>query len=298
MTLREAFDNFIFSKQLQGCSAKTVTCYRQVIYPLVEYVGADEELASFSRDKYNEYIAALTCRKYSRSTLASYVRQLKVFFRWLEDEYCIDLSTSKLKVPKANRKIVHIYTDSELKLIFDSIDAETEWLRLRNCAMVALMLDSGLRQNEVCTLQSNDIEWQRGTLKVLGKGSKERVVPFGNLSRHYMTEYKKLCPYSEEYFFVGRRGDEVTGDSVKHFMHKLSKKLPFAFSSHRLRHNFATNYCLDQYERFGHVDLYRLMILMGHEDIETTRIYLHHANQIIAAVTAISHLDKVLKLEK
>ena len=298
MTFGVAFYKFLYTKQLQGCSEKTLTCYRQVILPLVNFIGPDVPLIDLTREKYTSYVAVLSSRNYSRSTLASYVRQLKVFLRWLEDEYCIDLSTSKLKVPKANRKVVHIYTDSEIKLIFDSIDAETEWLQLRNCAMVALMLDSGLRQNEVCTLQSDDIDWQRGTLKVLGKGSKERVVPFGNLSRHYMTEYRKLCPYSEKYFFVGRRGDEVTGDSVKHFMHKLSKKLPFAFSSHRLRHNFATNYCLDQYEKYGQVDLYRLMILMGHEDIETTRIYLHHANQIIAAVTAISHLDMVLKFEK
>ena len=297
MTLGQVFDNFIFAKQLQGCSPKTIVCYCQVIRPFIDYVGAASDLDLFTRDDYNAYIADLTSRNYSRSTLSSYVRQLKVFLRWVEDEYELNLSTSKLKVPKASRKMVHIYTDDEIRLIFDSVSAENEWLQLRNCAMVALMLDSGLRQNEVCTLRSEDISWQRGTLKVLGKGSKERVVPFGNLSRHYMFRYRALCPYSEEYFFVGRRGDEVSGDSVKHFMHKLSKKLPFAFSSHRLRHNFATNYCFDQYERFGHVDLYRLMILMGHEDIETTRIYLHHANQIIAAVSAISHLDKILKLE-
>lgn len=297
MKMGEAFDNFIFSKKLQGCSVKSVTCYSQVIRPLIEYVGADEELDSFSRDKYNEYIALLTSRNYSRATLSSYVRQLKVFLRWLEDEYSINLSTSKLKVPKASRKVVHIYTVDEIRMIFDCIDADQKWLQLRNCSMVALMLDSGLRQNEVCTLRSADISWQRGTLKVLGKGSKERIVPFGNLSRHYLTEYRKLCPYSEEYFFVGRRGDEVTADSVKHFMYKLSKKLPFAFSSHRLRHNFATNYCLDQYEKYGQVDLYRLMILMGHEDIETTRVYLHHANQIIASINAISHLDKVYRLD-
>lgn len=256
MTLAEAFDKFIFAKQLQGCSAKTVVCYRQVIYPLIEYAGADAELQSFSRDTYNSYIATLTSGNYSRATLSSYVRQLKVFLRWLEDEYTINLGTSKLKVPKANRKMVHIYTDDEIRLIFDSITAETEWLQLRNCAMVALMLDSGLRQNEVCTLRSADISWQRGILKVLGKGSKERVVPFGHLSGYYMTEYLKLCPYSEDYFFVGRRGDEVTGDSVKHFMYKLSKKLPFMFSSHRLRHNFATNYCLNQYKQYSQVDLY------------------------------------------
>lgn len=298
MTLNAAFENFILSKHLQGCSEKTLDCYSQVIRPLVEYLGADSDISTITRGGYNGYIAILVSKKHSRSTLASYVRQLKVFFRWLESEYGLDLETSKLKVPRAYKKMVHIYTDQEIETIFSTISAESEWLTVRNQAMVALMLDSGLRQQEVCTLQSADISWQRCTLKVTGKGNKERVVPFGQFSKHFMQKYRQLCPYSEDYFFVGRRGESVTGDAVKHFMYKLASKLPFEFSSHRLRHNFATNYCLNQYEKYGHIDLYRLMILMGHEDIETTRLYLHHANQIIASITAISHLDKVLKLDE
>ncbi len=295
MTLDAVFYNFLFVKKLQGCSAKTIDCYCQVIRPLVDYAGSDLLLADFNRDIYNGYIDMLVSRHYSRSTLASYVRQIKVFLRWIEDEYSVNLSTSKLKVPKASRKVVHIYTDDEIRLIFDTVDAESEWLRLRNCSMIALMLDSGLRQNEVCMLRSVDISWQRCTVKVLGKGSKERVVPFGSLSRKFMQRYRALCPFSGDYFFLSRRGALVTNDSVKHFISKLSRKLPFAFSSHRLRHNFATNYCLDQYDKYGQVDLYRLMVLMGHEDIETTRIYLHHANQLIAAANAISHLDKIFR---
>ena len=294
MTLENVFDRFLFQKKLQGCSVKTLQCYSKVIRPLINHIGAAASLEALTRDGYNSYIAALSDRPLSRATLSSYVRQLKVFLRWVEDEYNIDLETSKLKVPRSHRKVVHIYSDQEIKLIFDSVVAENEWLRLRNCAMIALMLDSGLRQNEVATLQTEDINWKRGILKVLGKGSKERVVPFGNLSRYYMTSYCELCPFTKSYFFVGRRGDEVTNNSVKLFMSKLSRKLPFDFSCHRLRHNFATNYCLDQYYQYGQVDVYRLMILMGHEDVETTRIYLHHANEIIASITAISHLDKVL----
>ena len=296
MVLDAAFNNFIFAKQLQGCSEKTLNCYRQVIYPLVSFVGSDVFLEELTREKYNEYISVLVSRKYSRTTLASHVRQIKVFLRWLESEYDLDLSTDKLRVPKAYKKVVHIYSDDELQLIFDTIHAESDWITARNRALVALMLDSGLRQNEVCTLRSEDISWQNGTLKVVGKGSKERVVPFGNLSRKFMLRYRQLCPYWE-FLFVGRRAEIRSADSVKHFVYRLSSKLPFEFSSHRLRHNFATNYCLDQYKEHGQVDLYRLMILMGHEDIETTRVYLHHANQIIASITAISHLDKVLKLD-
>lgn len=298
MNLNAAFDNFILSKRLQGCSEKTLKCYAQVVHPLVVFLGVDSEVSDLTRSRYNDYIAILVSKNHSRSTLSSYVRQLKVFLRWLESEYGLDLETSKLKVPRAYKKMVHIYTDQEIETIFFTISAENEWLTARNCAMVALMLDSGLRQQEVSTLQSADISWQRCTLKVTGKGNKERVVPFGRFSKHYMLKYRKLCPYSEDYFFVGRRGGIVTCDAVKHFMYKLSSKLPFEFSSHRLRHNFATNYCLNQYEKYGQVDLYRLMILMGHEDIETTRLYLHHANQIIASITAISHLDKVLKLDE
>ena len=298
MILNAAFDSFLLSKRLQGCSEKTIKCYDQVVHPLVQYLGTGTDVCDVTRFRYNEYVAFLVSKNYSRSTLASYIRQLKVFLRWLESEYGLDLETSKLKVPRAFKKVVHIYSDDEIQLIFNSISAESEWITVRNCAMVALMLDSGLRQEEVCTLQSADIAWQRCTLKVNGKGNKERVVPFGKFSKQFMIRYRLLCPYSEEYFFVSRRGDIVSTDSVKHFIHKLGKKLPFEFSSHRLRHNFATNYCLNQYEKFGHVDLYRLMILMGHEDIETTRLYLHHANQIIASITAISHLDKVLKLDE
>lgn len=298
MTLDAAFDNFIFSKRLQGCSKKTLNCYAQVVHPFVQFLGSDVEISEVTRPRYNEYVSVLVSKNYSRTTLSSYIRQLKVFLRWLECEYNLDLETSKLMVPRAFKKVVHIYSDSEIKVIFDSISSESTWLTARNRAMVALMLDSGLRQQEVCTLQSADISWQRCTLKVIGKGNKERVVPFGQFSKRFMMEYRQLCPYSRDYFFVGRRGDEVTTDSVKHFIYKLGLKLPFEFSSHRLRHNFATNYCLNQYEKYGQVDLYRLMILMGHEDIETTRLYLHHANQIIASITAISHLDKVLKLDE
>lgn len=294
MTIDKAFENFILSKKLQGCSDKTLECYRLANEPFIKFLGADFETETLTRQHYNDYILELSEKKLSRATLASYIRQIKVFLKWIEEEFEFSLKTEKLRIPKAYKKVVHIYTDEELRTIFQAVETESEWLTARNKAMISLMLDSGLRQNEVCTLQANDISWERGTVKVLGKGNKERIVPIGNLSKHYMRQYSQLCPYESNNFFIGRRGKNVTCDSVKHMMNKLSKKLPFEFSSHKLRHNFATNYCLDQYERFGQVDLYKLMILMGHEDVETTRIYLHHANQIIASMSTISHLDKVM----
>ena len=82
---------------------------------------------------------------------------------------------------------------------------------------------------------------------------------------------------------------------VKNFMWNLAQKLPFEFSSHKLRHNFATNYCIDQYEKHGFVDIYKLMILTGHEDVKTTNRYLHIANQIIVSRESVSHIDKIFQ---
>lgn len=281
-------------KRLQGLSEKTICCYMQFVTPFLNYVGMSTNVADLTKDSVTAYIGILFKRDISRATLATYVRHVKVFLCWLESEYDIDLCTHSIKVPKTAKKIIHVYDDSEIREIFSVVRADREWLTLRNKAMIALMLDSGLRQNEVCTLLRCDVSYRTNTLKICGKGNKERIVPLGQLSQYFMKEYENLCPYENSRFFVSRNGGVVTCDSVKHFMYKLGKTLPFEFSSHKLRHNFATNWCIDQYEKHKNIDIYRLMILMGHEEIDTTRRYLHFANQIIASKSNISHLDMVL----
>jgi site-specific recombinase XerD len=130
-------------------------------------------------------------------------------------------------------------------------------------------------------------------MKVHGKGNKERLVPLGNISKRYIFEYMKVCPFDSLYLFVSRRGDIVSPNSLKQMVSKIGKKLPFEFSCHKLRHNFATNYCLDQYRFNGNIDIYSLMSIMGHENVKTTERYLHFATQIIASENHISHLDKI-----
>lgn len=294
MTLQQAFDNFIFSRRIQGLTDKSIDCYMSFIKPFMVHIGSEIDISMINRDLVNTYIEKLLKRSISRATVATYVRHIKIFLKWIEEEYEICIQADKIKVPKTPKKVLHIYTDDEIRRIFDSVRANDEWIRLRNCCAIALMLDSGLRQNEVCTLQRADINFQSGTMKICGKGNKERVVPFGKITRHYMTLYDGLCPYHEEYFLVSRGGSQLTTNAVKLFIQKIAKNLPFPFSSHKLRHNFATNYCINQYEQKGNVDIYSLMLLMGHEDVETTQRYLHFAQQIIATKSSISHLDKLL----
>lgn len=89
--------------------------------------------------------------------------------------------------------------------------------------------------------------------------------------------------------------NNICCDAVKHLISKVAKQLPFDFSSHKLRHNFATNYCIDQYEKYGRIDIFQLMSIMGHENIATTQKYLHYAMDIIAARADVSHINKLIK---
>jgi site-specific recombinase XerD len=293
MTILEAFNEFIESRELYGLSEDTIICYRSFVTPLITYVGDDTDIQDVTALQVKEYISMIMKRPISKATKATYIRHNKIFLKWLEENYKINLSAAKIRVPKTPKKMLRIYTDDEIATIFNSIYSENEWLTVRNRAIVALMLDSGLRQGEVCTLLRKDVQFSQNIIKILGKGSKERYVPIGKLTTYFLQEYLRLCPYKSEFMFVNRRGMELSRDAVKHMMFKISEQLPFEFSSHKLRHNFATNYCLDQYREKGQVDIFKLMVLLGHEDIETTKRYLHLANQIIASQSSISHIDKL-----
>lgn len=293
MTVQQAFENFIFAKQMQGCTEKSIVCYQDFCKPFIAFVGSDRDISTLNKDLYNKYLKTLYDRKISQSTRATYTRHFKSFVHWVQEEYELDLQYNKIKVPKTPKKVLHIYSPDEIRQIFQTVRADKEWLVARNQCIIALMLDSGLRQKEVCTLQRKDIDLIARTLKINGKGNKERIVSIGLFSQRYIELYDKLCPYHKDYFFTNNHGEPLTTNSVKLFMQKMSKSLPFPFSSHKLRHNFATNYCINQLEHRGQVDIYSLMILMGHEDVATTERYLHFARQIIASKNTISHLDKL-----
>lgn len=297
MNLVDAREEFIHSRQKKDLSPISLKSYRDCLETFLQYLGFEYDINNLTVSLVEQYIDMVMERNISRATKATYMRNLKIFLSWAELTYGIQVDATTIFVPKTPKKILRIYTDNEIVEIFSSAENDITWISDRNRAIIALMLDSGLRQNEVCTLEKKNLLFKQGIVKVLGKGNKERIVPLGNLAMQYVQRYLDACPYKKsEYVFLNLYGISLSCDAVKHLMYKIASKLPFEFSSHKLRHNFATNYCLDQYDKYGQVDIYRLMILMGHENITTTRRYLHMANQMIATKTNISHMDRLEKL--
>lgn len=294
MTVQESFDNFILSRKLADLSPKTISDYQLFVYPFVRYVGADKDVSDVLQSDIQGYITDVLSRRLSKATRATYIRHVKIYLRWVSLQYDTAFDAKVIKVPKSPKRNVHIYTDDEIKQLFASIHSTFDWLEYRNKAIIALMYDSGLRREEVCGLLWANLSFKSNLMTVRGKGDKERTVPIGSLTKYYLSEYQNICPFKSKYVFLDLNGDTMSGNAVRLVVSRLSATLPFDLSSHKLRHNFATNYCLDQYRQNGQVDIYRLMYLMGHEDISTTRRYLHMANEILASQSCISHLDNII----
>lgn len=295
MTVQEGLEEFLFQKKLAGLSPNTINAYQNMISIFIGFIGPNLPVESLSMEIVRKYISMTLDRSVSISTKSSYIRNMKIFLRWLDDESGLSFDCRKIKVPKSRRRHVHIMTDSEIECLFSSVTSAIPWITARDRAILALMLDSGIRQGEVCNLKKCDIDYERMIMKVTGKGAKERMVALGVASGEFLAHYLSICPFQSDYVFLGRLGAPITTNTVKVFVNRLKHKLGFDFSSHKLRHNFATNYCIDSIRATGNSNVYDLSILLGHESVETTRIYEHFAHELLVLENRNSHLDRVLK---
>lgn len=294
MTIAEAKDRFLYEKQLKNCSQETVRSYHYFIKVFMDYIGP-YDVESLTMADIERYALHLYASDLSAATHHTYLHHLRIFLNWCAKKVTLQLDPSEIAVPKSPKKSLRIYSDEDIRLIYQTDCTNDEMLNARNRALVSLMLDSGLRQRELCTVRLSDIDFSARRLKVLGKGNKERIVPLGRVTIALIRKYLELSPDPDaKYVFLNAYGKPLTGNAVKLFMRKMAGLLPFEFSSHKLRHNFATNYCIDKLEKEGTVDTYSLMYIMGHESIETTERYVHLAREIIASKTCISHVDSIL----
>lgn len=297
MTIWEYFEQFIFQKQLQGLSDFSIRSYRDHIGVFVKYIGESSDLSDITLEKVNAYIFSLYNKKLAKATIATYIRNLRIFLTWINTEYGgLPFEPKKIKIPKTPKKLVRIYTDEEIQYIFSLASVSVPWITARNRAIIALMLDSGIRQSEICSLLKINVSFDTMSMKVTGKGAKDRFVPLGYISSTFLKDYLLQCPYKDvAYVFVNKLGKPLSCNAIKVFANRLKHQLPFEFSSHKLRHNFATNYCIDHIHDSGNTNVYDLSIIMGHESIETTKKYEHFAHEMLALQNRISHLDKVYK---
>ncbi|MCH8232182.1 MAG: site-specific tyrosine recombinase XerD [Bacteroidetes bacterium] len=222
-----------------------------------------------------EYINELGMTAYSQARILS---GLKSFFKYLRFEEIITLEpTALIESPRLGRKLPDTLSYLEIVTILDSIDLSTP-AGGRNRAMLEVLYSSGLRVSELTNLTLNNLYFDIGFIRVLGKGSKERLVPIGTDAIKYLKIYIDLirCHVpikkgNEKYVFLNQRGTRISRVSVFNIIKQAAGQAAIQknVSPHTFRHSFATHLIE------GGADLRAVQEMLGHESITTTEIYTH-----------------------
>ncbi len=201
---------------------------------------------------------------------------IKLFHRFLvkEGELKEDI-TSALDSPKTWRKLPHFLTLEEVTLMIELPDLRKEE-GVRDRALLELFYATGLRVSELAKLKVEDLNFEAGFLKCMGKGSKERIVPLGSKCRESLEKYLKRvrqqpAASAVSFLFLGRSGQGITRQALWQIVKRYARRAGITkkISPHTFRHSFATH----MLERGA--DLRVVQELLGHSDIATTQIYTH-----------------------
>jgi len=199
---------------------------------------------------------------------------------------------ARFKLPKAQRKTIDVLTDDEIRRLFSCFDLRT-MTGARNYAMCALMLDSGLRLNEVVTLPIGGVHVSEGYAIVDGKGNKQRLVPLGLQSKRALIRYMGRVPVCsvEAPLFVKDTLIPLQQSTIKQLFRKLKVRAGIPrLRPHLLRHSFATRYL----EHGG--DIYSLQQILGHTSLEMVKRYVHMIpSKTVISFPRFSPLDNLAK---
>lgn len=284
---------FLSTKQTDNLSTVTVAWYGWLLRKFADTLE-DNHLSHLTLEDARRFVASLQARvtRYvdhpvspekqgglSPYTVSAYVRALKVFSTWLYDEkYTKTDLFARLKRPKLPKTEITVLTEDEKRRIFESINQNT-MTGSRTFAIMLMLLDTGLRANELCELKLENVNLDSQRMKVLGKGNKERWVPFGlRVKKALMRYLNAFRPESEcDNVFLTDEGNPLTYNALKLVIARIAKKAEVErLHLHLCRHSFAVTYLLNG------GDLGTLREILGHSDISVTNKYLHLADSSIS----------------
>ena len=292
-----AIDRFVDAVWLEdGLSANTLAAYRRDLTALAQWLrqNAATELDAAQESHLQAYFAA----RHSLSKATSANRRLTVFkryFRWALRERIVQVDpTLRMLAAKQALRVPKTLSEDQVDALLTAPDTNTP-LGLRDKAMLELLYASGLRVSELVKLKTLHVSLNEGILRIMGKGSKERLVPFGDMARDSLLGYMQnargtlLGAKQTDDLFVTASGPKAGTAMSRIMFWSLIKKYAIVagitapLSPHTLRHAFATHL-------LNHgADLRSVQVLLGHADISTTTIYTHVARERLKNLHAQHH---------
>jgi integrase/recombinase XerC len=283
-----------FTRHLEaerGFSPNTVRSYRSDLLDLAQFAAERTvtEATAVDLALLRDWMWAAAERGMARTSLARRAAAARSFGAWLALAGAVAADpASRLKSPKADSHLPRVLTAEQIRELFVHLTtlAETgDVIARRDLAIVELLYGSALRVSEVVGLDIGSVDLGRQTVRVLGKGSKERVVPFGVPARRAVAAYLEVRDGGPSALFLNTRGARVGARTVYELVARLLNELPGTGPSgpHALRHTAATH-LLD-----GGADLRAVQEMLGHASLGTTQIYTHVSTERLKQSYALAH---------
>ena len=254
-----------YLNDIKGYSSNTITSYKNDIKQYLKYLS-DKSINYYETEEYVKY---LNKNKYAKSSINRKIASINKFYEWCQERnYLKETKYKKIKYIKQEKKLPDILTSNYINKLLNSLPTENP-KNLRDRTIIELLYSSGLRVSELTNLRINDIK-NNGSIKVLGKGNKTRILPMTNeaykLIDSWITNSRSFYENekSSDYLFIGVRGSKISAREVQRIVRSKLGTFP-----HSIRHSFATH-LLD-----GGADLRVVQEMLGHSDPSTTQIYTH-----------------------
>ena len=268
-----------FQATEKSASPLTLSNYRDALAAYHTWRG--EKFSGWreeSPDDFRDYLFMLMKQDFKRSTIRLRFAALRSFYKFLVLRRGLGRSpVAEVQLPKPEKGLPVILSASQidellsLPLRTPPGKAALTWLPLRDAAILELFYSSGLRISELLSLNVSDIDFLGETVRVTGKGSKQRIVPIGGPALSAIQRYRTDAGIASGPLFVSTHRTRITQQAVDLLLKKYLKlsSIPFKISPHKLRHSFATH-LLD-----AGADLRSVQSLLGHASLSTTQIYTH-----------------------
>lgn len=287
-TYIKSFQSYL--KIERSLSANTIANYSFDLLRLTNYLesnGISKNPITIGEEEIQQFIYFVSKEVNPRSQ-ARIISGLKSFFNYLIfEDYRTNNPMELIETPKIGRKLPDTLSLQDIDRLIAAIDLSKEEGE-RNKAMLETLYGCGLRVSELVSLKISDLFFDEGFIKITGKGNKQRFVPIGQTTQKYIENYKNLIrshisiqKSHEDTLFLNRRGRQLTRAMVFTIIKDLAVKINLnkSISPHTFRHSFATHLLENG------ADLRSIQLMLGHESITTTEIYVHldrkHLTQIV-----------------
>lgn len=290
MEINKAFTKYLEYLLIEkNLLPNTIKNYKEDFSLFLSYFPYITDTSDLTKDDINNFIYQLSLNNLKTKSIKRYISTIKNFYIFIESEGIEKNIVGKIYIPKTEKYLPEYLTIEEVESLLNSFDIEYD-NELRDKAILETMYSCGLRVSELVELKLKDINVEEKIVKIIGKGFKEREVPIRKEALHYINEYndkvrKKLPVIKDKnILFLSSKGNKLNRQYIFNMIKRKAKEVGITknISPHTLRHSFATHLLAKG------ASLKTVKEMLGHENIETTQIYTHIADEKI-----INAYDKI-----